>query len=240
MENILEAKQIITDSKNIYLISSEEPEAIASTMALFYTLKDLGKNVNLVMETLPGSLKFLSPSLDFISYPKNFVISVPNTVAKISQIYYEKNVDDLKIHLTIENGNIKKDSIAFYFSETKPDLIITIGIKDYSKELSEKLNSYGFLLDSPILNIDNNQDNKNFGKINVVKDYSIAEIISTLVEHNKKESLLCLLTALVLYTNNFKDKITASVFGTASKLMIGGADLKIVTDNIYKASDINK
>ena len=96
MENITESKQIISDSKNIYLITSEEPEAIASTLALFYTLKELGKNVNLIIETLPENLKFLAPSLDFISYPKNFVISIPNNVAKISQIYYEKNDDALK------------------------------------------------------------------------------------------------------------------------------------------------
>lgn len=240
MENIIETKQIISDSKNIYLISSEEPEALSSTMALFYTLKDLDKNVNLVIETLPEKLKFLSPSLDFISYPKNFVISVPSSVAKISQIYYEKTNEDLKIHLTIENGNIKKDNLAFYFSETKPDLIITIGIKDYAKELSEKLNSYGFLLDCPILNIDNSQDNKNFGKINIVKDCSIAEIIFSFAENIKKEASLCLLTTLVIYTDNFKNKITANVFSLASKLMNNGADLKLITDNIYKTLEDNK
>ena len=99
MEN-QEIKQTITDSKNIYLIPSKEPEAITATLALFYTLKELGKNVNLIIENPPENLKFLSPSLDFISYPKNFVISIPNKVALISQIFYEKNDDALKIHLT--------------------------------------------------------------------------------------------------------------------------------------------
>jgi len=128
MENITETKQLISDSKNIYLITSQEPEAITSTLALFYTLKDLGKNVNLVIDALPENLKFLAPSLDFISYPKNFVVSIPNSVAQISQIYYEKDSAALKIHLTLEGGNIKKDNISFYFSESKPDLIITVGI----------------------------------------------------------------------------------------------------------------
>ena len=78
MENITESKQIIADSKNIYLIPSQEPEAITSTLALFYTLKELNKNVNLIIETLPENLKFLAPSLDFISYPKNFLIFKPS------------------------------------------------------------------------------------------------------------------------------------------------------------------
>lgn len=224
--------QLITDSKNIYLIPSESPEAIASALALFYTLKELGKNVNIIIENLPESLKFLSPSLDFISYPKNFVISIPNKVAGISQIFYEKNDDALKIHLTLESGNIKKDNISFYFSEIKPDLIITIGVKDYALELSNKLNSFGFLLDSPILNVDNSKDNKNFGKINLVEEKSLAEIIIGLAEGAGKESAKCLLTSLVIYTDNFKNKITAAIFETAANLMKNGADLSEIVKNV--------
>jgi len=227
-----ETKKLITESKNIYLITSQEPEAITSTLALFYTLKDLGKNVNLILESLPENLKFLSPTLDFISYPKNFVLSIPNTVAQISQIHYEKNSDALKIHLTLESGNIKKDNISFYFSEAKPDLIITVGINDYQKELSEKLNSFGFLLESPIVDIGNSQDNKKFGKINLISDSSISETIFGLAENLKKEPAQCLLAGLVIYTENFKNKITANIFEMASHLMKSGAELKNITENI--------
>lgn len=186
--------EIINQSKNIYLIPSEQEEAITSALALFYTLKELGKNVNIIIEALPESLKFLSPSLDFISYPKNFVISIPlghstgeaNSIANISQVYYEKNNETLKIHLTAEKGIIKKDNISFYYSETKPDLIITIGIKDYIKELSQKLDSFGFLLDSPIFNIDNKTDNKNFGKINLTEDKPIFELVMSLINNLNK------------------------------------------------------
>jgi len=232
MQNLTESKQLIIDSKNIYLIASEEPGAITATLALFYTLKDLGKNVNLIIDTLPENLKFLTPTLDFISYPKNFVISVPNNVAQISQIYYEKNSDALKIHLTLENGNIKKDNISFYFAEAKPDLIITIGVKDYVKELSEKLNSFGFLLESPILNIDNSQQNKKFGKINIIEEKALSEIIINLTEEVNKESAICLLTELVIYTDNFKKNLTAEVFQIVSNLMKKGANLQDIINNI--------
>lgn len=236
---IQDAKNLISNSKNIYLIPSKEPEAITSTMALFYTLKQQGKNVNLLIDILPENLNFLAPSLDFISYPKNFVVSIPNSIAQISQIYYEKNNEALKIHLTIENGNIKKDNIAFYFTETKPDLIITVGIKDYFKELSGELNSFGFLLDSPILNIDNIyscsnsvQDNKKFGKINLLANSSLAEIILSLFEDIDNNSANCLLSGLVIYTNNFKNNITAEVFQTASELMKRGGNLENIIKNI--------
>ncbi len=250
MEN-QEAKQLITESQNIYLITSKEPEAVASTLALFYTLKELGKNVNLLMDELPASLGFLAPSLDFISYPKNFVISIPSNVAQISQIYYEKNDDALKIHLTLQEGNIKKDNISFYFSETKPNLVITVGIKDFVKELPTKLDSFGFLLDSPILNIDNfvpmsttevgtsrildqqvGTNNKKFGKINLVEEESLAEIINGLVDAKNKQTSRCLLTSLIVYTGNFKENPTAEVFQLASELMKKGADIKEITENL--------
>jgi hypothetical protein len=236
-----EAKQTISNSKNIYLIPSQEPEAIISALALFYTLKDLGKNVNLIIDDVPGNLKFLVPSIDFISYPKNFVISIPDSIAKINQIFYEKNDDALKIHLTLETGNIKKENVSFYFSEIKPDLIITLGIKDYEAQLKDRLNSFGFLLDSPILNIDTLTDpvqvNKIFGKINLIGEKSIIETIFGLIkdingDSIKKETALCLLSGLVIYTDNFKNKITADIFELAGNLMKSGADLKIVTDNI--------
>jgi nanoRNase/pAp phosphatase (c-di-AMP/oligoRNAs hydrolase) len=233
-----ETKNLINDSKNIYLVSAQDPEAMTSSLALFYTLRNLNKNVNLLADDLPENLKFLTPSLDFISYPKNFVISVPNNIAQVSQIYYEKTNNELKIHLTVESGNIKKDNISFYFAEAKPDLIITVGVKDYSKELSNNLNSFGFLLDSPILNIDNGQtDNKKFGKINIIENCSLPEIIFNLIkninpEPIKKELAECLLCATVLHTKNFKNGLTAEIFQTVSELMKNGADLKKITDNL--------
>jgi hypothetical protein len=188
-----EAKNLNFPGKNIYLIPEESsnPEAVASALSLFYTLSEAGKNVNIITENFPEYLKFLIPSADFISYPKNFIISIPSSTANISQIYYEKNDDSLKIHLTVENGVVKKDDISFYFSESKPDLVITFGIKDYQKALESKLNSFGFLLDADILNIDSGTENKNFGKINLVADkLTVSEIVLGLRSNRSKSAIV--------------------------------------------------
>jgi len=100
---------------------------------------------------LPENLKFWLHLWTLSPTRKNFVVSYQTAVAQISQIYYEKNSDALKIHLTLESGNIKKDNIAFYFAEANQTLLCTVGIKDYQKRIVRKLNSFGFLLDSPIL-----------------------------------------------------------------------------------------
>ncbi|MDO8486120.1 MAG: hypothetical protein Q7S77_00235 [Candidatus Staskawiczbacteria bacterium] len=235
-----QTKQLIGEAKNIYIIPSKnnEPESITGALALFYTLKELNKNVNLIIEDLPEKFKFLVPSLDFISHPKNLIISIPRKTADISQVYYEKNDEALKIHLTLDKGNIKKENISFYFSEPKPDLIITLGIQDFKVQLLERLDSFGFLMESPILNIDNIKENKNFGKVNLIKDCSISEIIIDIIklinkDFIKKEAADCLLTGLIIHTDNFKNsKTTAEIFQTAGSLMKDGANIKEITANI--------
>ena len=238
-----EAKQLISDSKNIYIVPDQGAgkEAQTSALALFYTLKEIGKNVNLSISELPENLKFLIPSLDFISYPKNFVVSIPSKIADVSQIYYDKDEQGLKVHLTIDKGIIKKEDISFYYSEVKPDLVITLGIKDFKEEMAKKMDSFGFLLDAPILNIDNAvQENKNFGKINLLKDSSISELALDLVknphiESINKEAATCFLAGIVSYTENFgNSKVSPEIFETASLLMKRGADLKIIKENIFK------
>lgn len=187
MEKLNEAKNAISEAKNIYIIPSEalSADALTSALALFYTLKEMGKNVNLAIYPpsggLPENLKFLIPSLDFISYPKNFVVSIPSSAADISQIYYDKDDHGLKIHLTVDKGIVKKENISFYYSEAKPDLVITLGIKNFKQQMAEKMDSFGFLLDSPILNIDNSQENEKFGKINIIEEKSLFEIVIYLI-----------------------------------------------------------
>ena len=249
MEIIEDIKKSITEAKNICVIPSQtnEPESLSAALALFYILKELDKNVNLIIDNFPEKLEFLIPSLDFISQPKNFVISIPKDVADVSQVYYEKNEENVKIHLTIGKGSIKKDNISFYYSEAKPDLIITLGIKDFKSELENKLNSFGFILDSPILNIDSletgGQENKKFGKINLLEEKSISEIIMDMVKLTvadlfTKNVASCILTGMVIYYENFKSANTKpETLKIAAQLMERGANYQQIMENIYKTTE---
>ncbi|MEK7664401.1 MAG: hypothetical protein AAB340_03125 [Patescibacteria group bacterium] len=236
-------KKLISEAKNICLVPSEnEPESLTASLALFYTLRELGKNVNLISDNLPEKLNFLVPTVDFISSPKNFVISIPKSIADVSQVYYEKTDENLKIHLTTEKGNIKKENISFYFHDAKPDLIVTIGIRDFKKYMEDKLDSFGFLLGSPILSIDNDPTNLQFGQINLVEQKSLSEIILGLIKLTdekiiNKNVATCLLSGLIIYYDNFKSKkINDGVFQTAAELIKRGADYQQINDNLYKAT----
>ncbi len=238
-----EAKKLLTDAKNICLIPSQhEPESLAATLALFYTLKELGKNVNLIVEEFPEKLNFLVPSLDFISGPKNFVISVPRNMADVSQIYYEKNEESLKIHLTVEKGHLKKESVAFYFQEPKPDVVVTLGIHDMQSQLAQ-MDSFGFLMASPIINLDNSTENRKFGRVNIIENKSLSELVrpfTVSADQNtiKKNTANCLLAGLMIYYENFKSsKTTPEAFQLSGELIKKGADHQQVIENIYKATE---
>lgn len=240
MENAEEIKQLIDQAKNIYIIPQQnnESESIVCALALFYTLKELNKNVNLIIDSLSPKFNFLVPSLDFISYPRNLVISVPKKSGDISQVYYEKNEEALKIHLTLDKGAVKKEDISFYFTEAKPDLVITLGIQNFKKQLLEKLDSFAFLMESPILNIDNKQENEKFGKINLIKEGSLSEIIISLIKSVNenlinKETATCLLTGIIDYSENFTSKKTnPKIFEAAGFLAQKGAAHQQIIENL--------
>jgi len=254
-ENI---KKLISDSVNICIIPSQinEPESLVSALALFYTLKQLNKNVNLIIDEFPEKLNFLVPSLDFITSPKNFVMSIPKEVADISQIYYEKNENNLKIHLVTNKGRLKKEDISFYFADTNPDLVITLGIKDLQFELSNKLDSYGFILNAPVVNIDsstspttssstliNMNENKKFGQINLIEKKSLSEIILNLIE-SIDENLIeknissCILAGLIIYYKNFKSSETNSkIFEIVANLIKHNADYHKINTEINKMTE---
>ncbi len=252
MESSSDIQKIITEAKNICLIPLEnEPESLSAALALFYTLKDSGKNVNLMVDRFPDKLQFLLPPPDFISQPKSFVIAIPRSIANVSQIYYEKTDENLKIHLTVDNGQIKKENLSFYFQEAKPDLIITSGIQNFQKYLQTNLDSAGFLLDAPILNVDNNLANEKFGQINLVEQKSLSEMTMEIIRlipqktdifnaqpaTLNKNSAQCLLTGLIIYYEDFRSRATShETFSMAADLINLGAAHQQIIDNLYKTT----
>ena len=239
MNDLQEPKKVIEEAQNIYIFPSgkENPESVPCSLALFYTLKEQKKNVNLIIDDFPEKFRFLIPSLDFLSYPKDFIISIPTTKTRFSQIRYDKTEENLKICLTLDKGEIKKNEISFYFSEPKPDLLITIGSKDL--DFLKKNNLFSFGLKPPVLNVSNQEttDNENIIKTNLIKNNcSLAELtvdfIKSIDENLIKENIAtALLTGLIIFSDNFQNPNTsAEILETAAFLIKKGAKHQQIID----------
>ena len=88
MDILNQAKNLIEKSQSILIAMPQETQgdALGSALALFFTLKKLGKNASLLIEKIPERFQFLT-NLE-PSSSGDFVISINGSDKEISEIRY--------------------------------------------------------------------------------------------------------------------------------------------------------
>lgn len=254
METLSVAKNLIEKSQNIFIIPSPDlqGDSLGSAIALFFTLKKLGKNVNAVTEKFSEKFQFLIDLLN--NYNNDFTISIDTKGKEISQMRYERNEKDLKIYLTLNKGGVGPEDISLLSNlpanisfAQKPGLVITLGAKSLEDlgEFFEK-NSRIFY-ETPILNIDNQQRNENFGEVNLIEITSpLAEITTNLIKSMDSENTIlngdiatCLLAGIIYASQNFRSQRTRPrTFETSAFLIEKGADHQGIIQRLYKQKSL--
>lgn len=249
MEALTQAKNVILGSQSILILPSPESQgdSIGAGLALFFTLKKLGKNVNMPMGPLPERLGFLSKMEE---ENKDFIISVNTKKSPISKMRYEKEGDELKIYLTSEDGYLSPESVRLMGQTIKPqenqipDLVITLGadsLESLGKSFSENIQ---IISEAAVLNIDNQALNENFGDINLVDiTSSLSETVLSLVEsingETEPKTATALLTGIVWSYQNFRNpKTRPKTFEAAAKLIEKGADHQKIVFHLYKQKNV--
>jgi len=195
MEKYEQAKKLIEEAKDIHILPAQNlrADSFSASVALFYALKKLNKRVRLILDNAPDTLHFLSQNFQKNnSFKEGFTISIKESKTKVSQVSYEKREDELKIYLKTSDGKmIKKEDIYFEEDDTvqnklfsSSDLLITLGVKDF-KEIEDGIKD-NF---SNILNIDNQLENTEFGKINLKENSNmmLSDIIVKLLMKIRQE-----------------------------------------------------
>lgn len=247
MDSVNLAKNLIEKSRDILILPSKELQGdnLGATLALFYTLKKLGKNVNMNIGDVPEKFQFLTGSLPVDS--GNFAISINTEGKEISQMRYEKNCNDLKIYLALGKGQIKNDDVSFApipdtgIFQPHPDLLITVGVQSL-----ESVPQY--LWGSPILNIDYQPQNENFGEVNLIEmTSSLAEIAVDLIKSMGDDGLFCektatcLLTGVIWSSQNFRNsKTKPKTFEVSAFLIEKGANHQEIIQHLYKHKTISQ
>ncbi|PIR02312.1 MAG: hypothetical protein CO144_01885 [Candidatus Nealsonbacteria bacterium CG_4_9_14_3_um_filter_35_11] len=244
MPEFIKIKNIIDEAINITILTkiNADEDATAAALALYFSLKNLNKNVNLpAVKKLPPPLFFLLKQLQ----QKTFLISLKKDV---SEIYYKKIQSGINLYLKPKTEQINLEDFSFKnilarefnnFGEASPfpriDTLITLGLQNF-QEVEKFLNG---ALSQPypakILNVDNNFLNQRFGEINLIKPYSsLSQAIAYLLK-NLDEKLInkitadCLLAGMVSSAGNFqKPKITQEILPTINWLIKKGGNLQLM------------
>ncbi len=235
-------------------------DAVASALALRLYLKKIGKEADIIAEDpkqinpvmqnpknifsfLPGFTE-IKNSIDNL---RKFIISLDITNAKVSQIKYKMEDSALNFIVSPKDGFFTHDDITSSSSGFKYDLIIVLDTSDLEALGKIYDNDTEFFYKTPIINIDHNSDNEEFGQINFTEITAVAssEILFSLFDSYSRELVdediaTCLLAGIISKTKSFKtSNITPHTLLITSQLISMGARREEIVTRLYRSRDIN-
>jgi len=237
MDNLKKTRKTIEKYDNIAILPNPkaEKDSFPAALAFFYALKKLGKNVSMLSNKHNKAFDFLTEkTLSKQQQKADFLISINENGAKLSDLFYEKTQIGINLFLKTE-GELKKEDINFEKLSQKKledaEILITIGITSFNEV-------QGFLKKDPeyIINIDNNPLNENFGHANIIEPESIT--VSEVVMHTlsfisedlfDKKISTQLLAGIMKQTSHLKDSLSPQTFQKIGFLVEQGADLKTIS-----------
>ncbi len=230
-----------------------EADSVSASLALFLTLKKLGKNVEIVaansrqksnnLSFLPGYLEIK----DKIEHLRRFIVSLDISKTKVSQIKYVVENDQLNFIISPEDGWFETKDISFKAGEFKYDLIISLGADDLESlgEIYDK--NIEFFYKTPIINLSCRAANEEFGQINFIDLGSVAvsEAVYKLIKLRDRILLdeniaTTLLAGIILKTKNFKTgNLTPETLLATSDLIGLGARREEIINQVYRQRQIS-
>ena len=229
--------QAISQAQGIGIVISERQtiDSAAAGLALYLSLKETGKNVQIISKK--GPLVELSNLFGVDKIESSFsgstnllTISVPYREGEIEKVSYNIEKDKLNVNLFAEESGItfNEKDIEYIRKGSAPSLIITVGVLS--------LDEASGLFDSSqanIINIDNSSENTLFGTI-VLSDSSFsslseiaAQFIKELSLPNNPDISQNLLDGISYATRNFSLPTTSAfAFDAAGDLLMLGARRK--------------
>ena len=250
----------INKASNILITghASWNEETLTNALALKIFLEKIDKKSDIVIED-GGYADFLKPSWEnFSIFPKfseiknsvsnlyDFIVSINIADTEIEKIKYKVNGDNLDFYINLAQGNLSEEDISAQPSNFKYDLIIVLNTPD--PELLGQIYQQNpqFFYNTPVINIDNQPSNEEYGQINCVEITcsSVAEILYSLFKECSgdkidQEIATCLLGSIIYKTKNFKTFVTPQTLSLTSQLIDLGGDKDKIIDTFYRSRNLN-
>ncbi len=244
----------IEKSKNILITfpANRDSDAIASALALFLFLEKNGYQVEIAGHKTKEDkdpLYFLpnySKIQDSLSNLRRFVVSLDITKTKVSRIKYSVDKNKLNFIVSPADGWFEANDVSTKAGSFKYDLIIAVGATDLEALGKIYDNHVEFFYKTPVINIDHQSANEEFGQINFIdlNAVSTTEIIFYLLK-NYKEDLIdediatCILAGIINKTKNFKTaNLTPRTLLTTSQLISLGARREEIINHLYRSRSL--
>jgi len=246
-------KNFLEKSKEILILLPQNPQGdeIGSAWALYFFLKKRGFSPNIGLSgELPLKFSFLPKPekiLPEISGARDFVLSFDTTRNKIIHLKTEEKENRYNVYVTPEKGSVDPRDFSFILAKFNYDLLIVLGCSDLEKLGKIYETNSDLFFEVPIINIDHQSSNENFGQINLVDvtASSTSEIVSQALEQNYPDAMTeevanCLLTGIISATNSFQENSTTpKTLLSAANLMDKGAKQQEIIRWLYKTQSFN-
>jgi bifunctional oligoribonuclease and PAP phosphatase NrnA len=254
LEQVKKAQSIL-----ITFSSHWNGDNLGSALALYLSLKKLGKKVDVASSKFEGSLavdgkvKPLSFLPGFSEIKRTirdlnkFVISLSTDKTKIRGVKYRLENDCLKFIVSAKRGNFSPADVKIESEGGKYDLIITLDTPDLDSLGPIFAENTQFFYETPVINIDHHAGNDEYGSINLVQINSVStsEIVLSLLENFSDFKIdgdvaTCLLTGIISKTKNFKTaNITPDTLAATSSLISKEARREEIVNRLYRSRDLS-
>lgn len=229
----------LNNSKNILIAPSSSAgfDALASGLALYLSIRKLGKSASIVAnQPTVGDAKSLY-GVDNIGKAQaepDLVIGVNNALDTVDKVTYFLDGEKLKIriHALPSSRGVKKEDIIYEQASFNPDTIITVGfesLEELKKEaIFEQINSSKIF----IISINANETNQKFAQVEVVypETATLSETTTYFIRELSlpfdEDIAFNLYTGIKTATNMFNARLAKqSSFEAAKYLVKSGAGL---------------
>ena len=178
---------------------------------------------------------------------RDFILSFNTQENDIDNVRWKKENGHLDIIITPQKGSIDPRDFSFLPAKFRYDLIMTFGAADFGDLGPVYEENSDLFFELPLINIDTNPGNENYGQLNIVKSVPccLAELSVDLMRKINEEAIhsevaQCLLTALVEATDNLKNpRVTPHTFDITAFLMERGGNHQEILSALYDTESLN-
>lgn len=243
---------LLKKAGNVLIIPSApiDGDSLGSGLALYLTLKKLGKQATVVVEDevpeVYGFFPEISSILRDLNFARDLIITIDCRGEPAADVRHEIQGNKINIIITPRKGFITKEQINVSAGSAPYDLIVAVDAADPS-QFENIYDTFTELFHMvPVINIDHHASNSGFGKINLVDIMAsstttvLLPIIEELGHVMDADIATLLLAGLITDTNSFQNpNTTPDAFAISAKLIgLGGRQQEIIR-NIYKTKKLS-